>query len=223
MFRLCMYQRNTLFFWGGCLFVAEIHSFYSKVLAVVVARTSPPKIQKKNVFRKMKDQFSERYCSCSQANAKLWHQWRQRWMWCNLTVHTEVTLENTGYVSDLGPHMKRPRSFSAETPHAYCQVWWWRDDACFGPTEPWHRPVSESVMNSSVYQSIVEANVISSVPQLHQKWFMEQDNHQKYTSKTTQNGWKTKEWKTGIISTNVETPVKTFSWRADEPSSGRRI
>ena len=56
----------------------------------------------------------------SQANAELWHQ----------------------YVSDLGAHMKWLRSFSAEAPHAFCQIRWWRDDACYALTQSWHFAVS---------------------------------------------------------------------------------
>ena len=42
-------------------------------------------------------------CVCQHRSARLL---RQRWMKCDLTVHTETAMENIIYISDLGAHMK---------------------------------------------------------------------------------------------------------------------
>jgi len=58
---------------------------------------------------------------------------------------------------------------------------------CSAATGPGHFVVIESTMNSSVYQSILESNVSPSVWQLklESKWFMQQDNDPKHSSKST--------------------------------------
>ena len=58
---------------------------------------------------------------------------------------------------------------------------------CFAGTEAGHLAVVVLTMNSTVYQSILESTVRSSVQQLKigQNWVMQQDNDPKYTSKST--------------------------------------
>ncbi len=76
---------------------------------------------------------------------------------------------------------------STSAPHSKSHTCWWRaDDIGLVATGPGHLTVIESTMNSSVYQSILESNVRTSVQQLKlsQYWVMQQDNDPKHTKST---------------------------------------
>ncbi len=76
---------------------------------------------------------------------------------------------------------------STSAPHSKNHTCWWRDDEIgLVATGPEHLTVIESTMNSSVYQSILESNVRTSVQQLKLSQYrvMQQDNDPKHIGKS---------------------------------------
>ena len=84
-------------------------------------------------------------------------QMRPKWRCFLVIMHSTMHVEN------------QTHSISAQLPHANCQAQWWSPDECLA--------LSESTMDSSLYQSILKSNVRTSVQQLrlYRKRFMQQE------------------------------------------------
>ncbi|KAI3368362.1 hypothetical protein L3Q82_008070 [Scortum barcoo] len=70
-------------------------------------------------------------------------------------------------------------------------------EGCFAAAGPGQLTITESTMNSTVYQRVLEEHVKPSVKKLKLKrnWTLQHDNDPKHTSKSTKDWLKTKKWR----------------------------